>query len=137
MGATADITIGTLSLSTVGVFEDFGGVFATPPRRGSGYVLPGVDGEVTVTLPMASYDIGFGVTLLSDAEDPDSAFDEIASAWSSIESAVDTGGTVSIARSMGSISQSATAQNCRAEIELLSPWHARVTISARIVSGWS
>lgn len=133
----ASFSIGGVDLGDIGIFEDFGSVFATPPRRGGGYVLPGVDNEIAVTLPRESYDISVGVTLVSDEEDPDAALAELVSMWGSIDSVCDTGATVSVNRVVGTTNETAYAQNLRAEPQFLSSWHCRVTISMRIVTGWA
>lgn len=133
-----NVEIGGIDLGAIGIFEDFGGIFSTRPRRGSGYQLPGVDNEITVTLPADSYEASCGVTLVSDEEDPDDALAEIAGAYAQLATVCETGSTVSVSRIVGStVTGSAYAQNVRAEIQFLSSWHARVTISMRIVTGWA
>ena len=137
MALTADVSIGGVSMSSVGVFEDFGGVFDSAPRRGSGYVLPGVDNEIAVTLPRESYDVSFGVTLLSQESDPSTAFAEITGSYSQLKTVCETGSTVSVNRAMGSINETSYWQNVRCTISLLSPYHARVTVTGRVVTGWA
>lgn len=137
MALTADVSIGGVSMSSVGVFEDFGGVFDSAPRRGAGYVLPGVDNEITVTLPRESYEVSFGVTLLSQKTAEADAFGEIVSAYGQIKSACETGSTVSVNRVMGTINETSYWQNVRCSIALLSPYHARVSVTGRVVTGWA
>lgn len=58
-----DLLVGATSLASFGVIEDLGGIYAIGGRRGSNYVVPGLDGEIQVTKPRAAFPVTVGLVL--------------------------------------------------------------------------
>jgi len=137
MSPVANVWVGGVDLGSLGVFEEIGSLWATPPRRGSGYVLPDSDGEVPPDddLPMAAYDVSFGVVVYGTAVGPDASFAQVHAAWLRIEQAVDTGAPVAIMRVLGALAESTTALPVTAAPEFRVD-HARISITAHILEPW-
>lgn len=112
-------------LSSFGVgITDFSASFATSPRRGSNYVIPGTNGETYVAKPLATLPISIGLIIMPKdpttgvlAATPQLRTAQMVANWRTVVSLTkaETGGTVTLTRKLSTLAGSSTTETCTAE----------------------